>query len=86
MTEGEKIHAAYLDANRVRNDPALGYAMISLRKDALEELAKVPATDTDKIRDLQAQVRAIDGLATEIANAILRWEAMTPDQRAAITG
>lgn len=86
MTENEQIHAAYLEAERLRADPALANALISLRRDALEQLAQIDATETDKIRDAQASVRAIDGLTTHIAHAILRWKALPPDQRAEITG
>ncbi len=86
MTENEQIHAVYLEAERLRADPALANALISLRRDALEQLAQIDATDADKIRDAQASVRAIDGLTTHIAHAILRWRALPPDQRAAVTG
>lgn len=84
--KNEEIHAASLEAERLRADPALAGALITMRREALEALAKIDATETDKIRDAQAKVRAIDGLTTEIATAILRWKALPPDQQKQITG
>lgn len=78
----ENIRLAYLEAERLRNEPAFQAAMIQLRKEALEALVSADPTNADDIRDAQATVRAIDGLATKIGNEILRWQALTPAQRA----
>lgn len=74
MTKDE-IETAYLEAERLRTEPAFQAAIIELRKKALEKLASIDPTKADEIRDAQATVRAIDGITTELANAILRWKA-----------
>lgn len=79
MTDADTIAAA--EANRLRLDPAFQSAVLTIRKDAMEELAKAEATNVDLIRTLQARIRAIDLLATEIANAILRG---TPQRKPAV--
>ncbi|UXN74494.1 hypothetical protein N8D56_04970 [Devosia sp. A8/3-2] len=78
----QELRTAFLEAERLRNEPAFQAAMIQLRKEALEELVAADPTNPDDIREAQATVRAIDGLATKIGNAILRWQALTPAQRA----
>ena len=70
MTEQDTRAAA--EANRLREDPAFQSAVLGVRKQALEALTNVDPTSTDEIRTLQARVRAIDLLATEIAAAIIR--------------
>lgn len=58
------------EAERLRLDPAFQRAMTEARKDTLEQLASVDATDTDTIRRLQAEVTAIDLLATNLGRTI----------------
>lgn len=70
MTEADKVAA--VDAERVRQDPAFQKAVLAIRKKALETLANVDATKVDEIRTLQAQIRAIDSLCTELADTIIR--------------
>lgn len=86
MSSGETIHADYLEAERLRSDPAFAAALLAMRRDALEALVGLEATETERIRDAQAMVRAIDALTTHIANAILRWRALPPDQQKEIAG
>ncbi len=70
MTEADKVAA--VDAERVRQDPAFRKAVLAIRKNALEALANVDPVQADEIRTLQAQVRAIDSLCTELADTIIR--------------
>lgn len=79
MTEQDTIAAA--EADRLRQDPAFQGAVIAIRKEALEELASVDSTDVESIRTLQARVRAIDLLATEIGRIILRG---TPQRKPSV--
>lgn len=60
------------EAERLRTDPAFQRAIVAIRKNALEAMAKVDPTDQEAIRTNQALVRAIDNLCQEIANEIIR--------------
>ena len=71
----DELHDAYLEADRLRNEPAFQAAVLAIRQKALEALATINPVNIDEMRDAQATVRAIDGLTTEIANTILRWKA-----------
>ena len=51
-----------LSAQSIKDNEAFQMALGAMRRDAMEELASVNATDTDKIRDLQATVRVVDEL------------------------
>lgn len=81
----EQIHEAFLHAERLRTEPAFQAGMLALRRKALEGLVTVDATDIEAVRNAQATVRAIDGLTTELANAILRWKALPPAVRAQVS-
>lgn len=85
MTEDEKlaIASAAEEANRLRTDPAFQTAIRTLRASKVAEmereqanviasmLAGQPAT-IETIRTLKAEIKAIDGICQEVANAILR--------------
>lgn len=70
MTEADQIAA--VDAERLRQDTAFQRAVTTIRKSALEALANVDPAQADEIRTIQAQIRAIDNLCTEIAATIIR--------------
>lgn len=85
MTDVNQIHNEFLQAERLRSEPAFQAGVIAVRKEALEALASIDPTDVEAIRNAQATVRAIDALATSIGNSILRWQALTPAQRAQVS-
>lgn len=70
MTEADKVAA--VDAERLRQDPSFQRALTAVRKKAVEALVLVDPTNTDEIRNAQAQIRAIDNLCTELADTIIR--------------
>jgi len=85
MTEAEKqaIAVAAEDANRLRNDPAFQAAIRSLRETKLAEMEREQASvitsmlngqpaNIETVRTLKAEIKAIDGICQEVANAILR--------------
>lgn len=80
-----QLHQDFLEAERLRSDPAFAGALIAMRKEALETLVSIDATSTEEIREAQANVRAIDGLTTRIANAILRWRALPDAEKRTVT-
>lgn len=59
------------EAERLRLDPAFQRAVTEARKDTLEHLASVKATETHEIMRLQAEVKAIDLLSTNLGMTIL---------------
>ena len=61
-----------IEAERLRTDRPFAEAILIMRKDAIEKLVSVDPNDTQAVMNLQAYVRAIDGLCTEIASQILR--------------
>lgn len=75
MTEADQIAA--VDAERLRQDPAFQRAVLTIRKNALEMLAQVDPTQTDAIRNAQAQIRAVDHLCTELRDTIIRGTPQT---------
>lgn len=86
MTEAEKqaIAEAAEAANRLRTDPAFQAAVISLKASKVAEMEReqanvinamlsgMPANNIETVRTLRAEIKAIDGICQEIANAILR--------------
>ena len=86
MTEAEKqaIAEAAESANRLRTDPAFQAAVISLRASKVAEMEReqanvinamlsgMPANNIETVRTLRAEIKAIDGICQEIANAVLR--------------
>lgn len=71
----EQLEAAALNAERLKNDPVFQSAVLDARKlavDALVALAEADATYLTENRRLRAEIAAIDGLSTVLANAILR--------------
>ena len=86
MTEAEKqaIAEAAEAANRLRNDPAFQAAIVSLRASKVAEMEReqanvinamlngMPANNIETVRTLRAEIKAIDGICQEIANAVLR--------------
>lgn len=76
MTDEEKERhradaiKAGAEAERLRLDPAFQFGMTETRKGLLDALAVVDATDADEIRRLQAEVKAIDLLATNMGVTI----------------
>jgi len=85
MTEQEKLAVASAaeEANRLRNDPAFQAAIRLLRASKLAEMEREQAivitsmlngqpASIETIRTLKAEIKAIDGICQEVANAILR--------------
>jgi hypothetical protein len=85
MTEAERqeITAAAVDAERLRNDPALKRALLSLRASKVSEMEREQANvitallngepaNIETVRTLKAEIKAIDGFCQELATAILR--------------
>jgi hypothetical protein len=58
MTDAQLAH----EAQNIRQNEAFQRALDAMRTSALEGLVRVPATDTEEIRDLQAIVRVVDDL------------------------
>lgn len=54
------------EAQRLKENEAFQAALNSMRSDALEGLARTPATDIETIRDHQARVRVVDDLRGNI--------------------
>ena len=69
-TEQQKIHSA--EAQQLRENPAFERAVLAARKRLLDSLAVLDPLETEKIRTIQAQIRAIDLLAEFIADEIIR--------------
>lgn len=59
------------EAERLRLDPAFQRAVTEARRDTLEQLASVKATEIHEIMRLQAEVKAIDLLSTNLGMTIL---------------
>jgi hypothetical protein len=59
------------EAQRIKENEALQYALSYMRQDALERLVLAPATDAEAIRDHQARVRVVDDFLARI-EAIIR--------------
>ena len=70
------IHAA--EARGLRDNPAFQRAMFAARQRWLEELAVADPLDTEKLRTLQANLKAIHALDAMIADEIIRG--MSPRQ------
>jgi hypothetical protein len=60
-----------LAAQSIKDNEAFQMALGAMRRDAIEELVSTNATDTDKIRDLQAHVRVVDELRANL-EALIR--------------
>lgn len=73
----EQIKERALEADRLRLEPAFQRAVLQLRKDAVDALIAVNPNDPNAILKHQAEIRAIDGLATSIANEIQRGTVRT---------
>ena len=73
MTEQtQQLAIAAAEADRLRTDPAFQKAVLDYRAGVVAALVTTDATDTDAIRARQAEIKAIDGLCQELANAMLR--------------
>lgn len=68
----EQLAIAAAEADRLRQDPAFQNAIRDLRSKAIEALVQTDATDTAAVMARQAEIKAIDGLCQELANAMLR--------------
>lgn len=68
----EQLAIAAAEADRLRQDPAFQSAIRELRSNAIEALVNADATDTASVIARQAEIKAIDGLCQELANAMLR--------------
>ena len=53
-------------AQALKDNEAFQEALSALRSDALEGLARTPATDTEAIRDRQTTVKVVDELRGKI--------------------
>jgi hypothetical protein len=58
------------EAQRIKDNEALQYALSYMRQDALERLVLAPATDAEAIRDHQARVRVVDDFLARIEATI----------------
>jgi hypothetical protein len=74
-TERQELIDAGLGADRLRTDPAFQRAVTEIRKNAVDELIALPATDTDNNIRLRAEIKAIDALCGSIAMTIQRGNA-----------
>ena len=68
--EQDKIHAA--EARQLRDTPSFQRAMFAARQRWLEELAITDPLDTEKLRTLQANLKAIQALDGMLADEIIR--------------
>lgn len=68
--EQARIHAA--EAKDLRDSPPFQRAVLGARKRYLEQLATVSPLDTEQLRTIQANIRAIDLLAEMLADEIIR--------------
>lgn len=57
-------------AASLRDNEAFQEALTRNRNDALEGLARTPATDTEAIRDHQAMIRTIDNIRSSLEQFI----------------
>jgi len=53
-------------AMALRDNEAFQAALDGIRADALEALVRVPATDTEAIRDYQATVKVVDEICERV--------------------
>ncbi len=53
-------------ARSIKDNEAFQLALGAMRRDAIETLVSVQATDANKIRDLQATVRVVDELRAHL--------------------
>lgn len=58
------------EAMSLRDNEAFQTALDNMRRDAVEALVRVPATDTEAIRDYQATVKVVDDLRSDIEGFI----------------
>jgi hypothetical protein len=77
LTEQEKLDLAThaQDAERLRTDPAFQRAILAMRKEVMEALLALDEGSETYLADnrrLRAEVKAIDSLCGQIANAIQR--------------
>jgi len=59
------------EAQNIKDNEACQMAIGAMRRDAIEALIAVEATDADKIRDHQATVRVVDELQSNL-EALIR--------------
>ena len=59
------------EAQNIKDNEAFQMALGAMRRDAIEALVSVNATDVDKIRDHQATVRVVDELRANL-EALIR--------------
>lgn len=67
MTDAQIAH----EAQSIKDNEAFQLALGAMRRDAIEGLVSVNATDTDAIRDLQATVKVVDELRANL-DALIR--------------
>lgn len=67
----DKSHYAK-EADRLLNDDVLTHAMDAVRREALENLATVPAHDVNMVLRYQSLVAGIEEIRSELRSAILR--------------
>lgn len=65
----DKTQLASAAMSLVTNEAAIA-ALGTMRKNAVEGLVAVAATDTDKIRDLQSTIRVIDEFSNRLSGMI----------------
>lgn len=63
-----------IEAATIKNNEAFQKAMSTMRNEALEGLARTPATDAEAIRDHQATVRVVDELRSALDAYIRRGQ------------
>ncbi len=73
----EELEAAFLEAERLRTDPAFSAAVLAVRKDAVTALISTPADNMQENLRLRAEINAINGLCQKIADAITRRPRVT---------
>lgn len=70
------------EADRLKADPILLQAISDAQKDAMHSLVTVDAANTIEILRLQAEVKAYDGILTQLEYYILR----RPQNSGTLTG
>lgn len=66
MITAEAKERLMLEAMSLQSNESFQKAMEIIRSDALESLARTPATDTEAIRDLQARVYVVDEIRSAV--------------------
>jgi hypothetical protein len=76
----QELMQAGMSAERLRTDPAFQRAVSEIRKNSVDALIALDATDTENNIRLRAEIKAIDALAGSIAMVIQRGTNLAKQQ------